>query len=127
MSQPVIVNFPKLGSLPFNALAKRSLSSDTSKVLIGVPSTFTPYLHHAVSLAPHHKIARKMSTPLKYTHVLQLDTTVKGGLTTESQKDTVGPFLLNDMDNILWGDWEIENLVCKKMAGLDSCNVGVEK
>jgi len=68
-----------------------------------------------------------MSVPLKDTHVFQLDTTVKGGLTTESQKDTIGPFLFNDMDNVLWGDWKVENLVCKKMTGLDSCNVGVEK
>lgn len=59
--------------------------------------------------------------------MLQLDTTVKCSLTTECEEDTIWLFLLNDMDDVFWCDWEVENLIGKEMAGLNGCNVWVKK
>lgn len=59
--------------------------------------------------------------------VLELDTDVQGGLTTESTVDTIGLLVLDDFEHKFGGDGKEVNLVRETLGGLNSGNVRVNE
>lgn len=59
--------------------------------------------------------------------VLELDTDIQGGLTTESTVDTIGLLVLDDFEHKFGGDGKEVNLVRETLGGLDSGNIGVDE
>ena len=64
---------------------------------------------------------------LEHTHLVELDTDVKGGLTTESQQDTIWALLLENVGDVVGRDGQEVDLGRKVVRGLDSSDVGVDE
>lgn len=64
---------------------------------------------------------------LQDTHLVELNTDVEGGLTTEGEEDPIWALLLEDVRNIIGGDGEEVDFVCEVVGGLDGSDIGVNE
>jgi len=67
------------------------------------------------------------SESIQDSHLVELDSDVESGLTSEGEEDTIGTFLLEDGSDVVCGDGEEVDFGGEVVRGLDGRDVGVDE